>query len=191
MCGTWAGPLRSTGITPLPRYDGPLRLPPASGRLPGLSGYTAALLPPLTWRGGEGLSSCCAHPRPRAAATTPPERPGAFASSRRSVLPSPPHRRLGLRNSAVSRPLVRSLSLRPGDSPPSSRGPCRWASGHRSPSSLPSKLRSFWLLLRRDFSPLNAPAFSGRTNAASSLFSLSRADPAPALQVQARCTMRE
>src|SRR5262245_38460057 len=39
----------------------------------------------------------------------------------------------------------------------------RWASGHRFLSSLPSRLRSVWLLLRWDCLPLNAPAFAGRT----------------------------
>ena len=46
---------------------------------------------------------------------------------------------------------------------PSQRWLCRWASGIQFPSSLPSKLRSFWLLLRRDCLPLNTPAFAGRT----------------------------
>ncbi len=51
----------------------------------------------------------------------------------------------------------------------------RWASGPRSPSSLPSKLRGFWLLPRRVCLPLNAPALAGRTSG--------RADfPHPALR---------
>ena len=45
-----AGPLRSTGITPLLRYYGPLRHPLAFRRLPGVAGYTASLL--RRFRGG-------------------------------------------------------------------------------------------------------------------------------------------
>src|SRR4051794_19898858 len=36
-----AGPLRSPGITPSPRYYGPLRHPLVVSRLPGATGYTA------------------------------------------------------------------------------------------------------------------------------------------------------
>jgi hypothetical protein len=36
-----AGPLRSTGVTPLRRYCGPIRHPLAVSRLPGATGYTA------------------------------------------------------------------------------------------------------------------------------------------------------
>src|ERR1700757_1493988 len=39
-----AGSLRSTDITPLPRYFEPSRTPLAFRRLPGASGYTASLL---------------------------------------------------------------------------------------------------------------------------------------------------
>jgi hypothetical protein len=39
-----AGPLGSTGVTPLPRYYRPSRIPPAVRRLPGVAGYTASLL---------------------------------------------------------------------------------------------------------------------------------------------------
>jgi hypothetical protein len=39
-----AGPLCSTGITPLPRYYRPGRIPLAVHRLPGVPGYTASLL---------------------------------------------------------------------------------------------------------------------------------------------------
>src|SRR3954467_5567145 len=38
-----AGPLRSTDVTPLPRYYRPLRHPLVFGRLPGVAGYTAYL----------------------------------------------------------------------------------------------------------------------------------------------------
>src|SRR5262249_38653348 len=35
-----AGPLRSTGVTPLRRYCGPIRHPLVVSRLPGVAGYT-------------------------------------------------------------------------------------------------------------------------------------------------------
>ncbi len=85
------------------------------------------------------------------------------ASLRQTLLPSPYGCRLGLRGFALSGPPVRLLPLRSGDSQPSRRWLCRWASGHRSPSSLPSKLRGFWLLPPWDCLPLNTPAFAGRT----------------------------
>src|SRR6056297_890726 len=112
-----AGPLRSAGVTP-PRHDyGPLRHPLAFGRLPGGAGYTAYLAPPLSRRGEEGFSSCSMCPGHRAVAPTPPECPAASAALRRSMLPSPSGCRLGLRVFALSGPPLRSLALRPGDSP--------------------------------------------------------------------------
>ena len=39
-----AGLLRSTGVTPFPRYYRPSRFPLADHRLPGVAGYTASLL---------------------------------------------------------------------------------------------------------------------------------------------------
>src|SRR5262245_37365633 len=112
-----AGPLRSAGVTPPRRYCGPFRHPLAFGRFPGVAGYTAYLSPPLSRRGEEGFSSCSTCPRHRAVAPTPPERPAAPAALRRSVLPSPSGWGLGLRGFALSGPPLRSLALRPGDSP--------------------------------------------------------------------------
>src|SRR3954471_8118109 len=74
-----AGPLRSAGITPPHRSYGPLRRPLTFGRLPGVSGYTAYLSPPLSRRGEEGFSSCSTCPCHRSVAPTPPERPAASA----------------------------------------------------------------------------------------------------------------
>jgi len=48
-----AGPLRSTDITPLHRYYGPSRHRLAFDQLPGVSGYTAYLAPPIS-RVGRG-----------------------------------------------------------------------------------------------------------------------------------------
>src|SRR5229473_1316524 len=67
-----AGPLRSTDITPLHRYYGPVRHPLVFGRLPGFAGYTAYLAPAISRWDEEGLSSCSACPCHRAVASTPP-----------------------------------------------------------------------------------------------------------------------
>src|SRR6516164_4833165 len=45
-----AGPPRSTGVTPLRRYYGPVRHPLAFDRLPGLAGYTIYLPPVISHR---------------------------------------------------------------------------------------------------------------------------------------------
>ncbi|MCP2223673.1 hypothetical protein M2226_009639 [Bradyrhizobium elkanii] len=68
-----AGPLRSTGVTPLRRYYGPGRHLHTFGRLPGVTGYTTHLLPAISPRGEEGFSSCLACPCHRAVAFTPPK----------------------------------------------------------------------------------------------------------------------
>jgi len=65
--------LCSTVVTPLHRSYGPLRNPLLFGRLPGVTGYTTYLAPPISRREEEGFSSCLARPCHRAAATTPPE----------------------------------------------------------------------------------------------------------------------
>jgi hypothetical protein len=111
-----AGPLRSTDVTPLPRYYPPFRHPLAFGRLPGVTGYTASLAPSISRRGEEGFSSCSARPGHHAVALTPPEESAASASLRRTLLPSPSGCGLGLRGFALSGPPLRSLVLRPGDS---------------------------------------------------------------------------
>ena len=112
-----AGLLCSTGVTPLRRYYQPLRHPLAFGRLPGVTGYTAYLAPPLSRRGEEGFSSGSMCPGHRAVAPTPPEGPAASAALRQFLLPSPSGWGLGLRVFALSGPPLRSLALRPGDSP--------------------------------------------------------------------------
>ena len=86
-------------------------------RLPGAPGYTAYLAPPISRRGEEGFSSCLARPRYRAVATTPPECRSASASLRYAMLLSSRTWGLSLRVFCFSRPPVRSLSLRPGNSP--------------------------------------------------------------------------
>ena len=137
-----AGSLRSTGVTPLPRYYKPHRHPLVFDRLPGVSGYTAYLAAANFSTGRGGLlqlrdASCV------------------------TVLPLPPRRsdgssqpgygpscclRLSVAGSTSECPHFRghirdSLALRPGDLLPSRRWPCRWASEIRFPSSLPSELQ--------------------------------------------------
>jgi hypothetical protein len=63
-----------------------------------------------------GVTSCSTCPCHRAVPTTPPECHAASVSPRHAMLPSPRSRGLGLRTYFLSRPLVGSLSLRPGDS---------------------------------------------------------------------------
>jgi hypothetical protein len=111
-----AGHLRSAGVTPPHRSYVPIRHPLAFGRLPGNTGYTTYLSPRISPRGEEGFSSFLACPCHRAAASTPPERAAAATKMRRPVLPSASRYGLGLRNYWISRLLMRSQSLRPGDS---------------------------------------------------------------------------
>src|SRR6516165_3155150 len=74
-------------------------------------------LRPISRRGEEGFSSGSMCPGHRAVAPTPPEGPTASAALRWSLLPSPSGCGLGLRIFALSGPPLRSLALRPGDSP--------------------------------------------------------------------------
>src|SRR5215212_955635 len=62
------GPLRSTGITPLRRYYGPIRHPLVVSRFPGAAGYTAYPDSAVSGRDEEGFSSCSACPGRRAVA---------------------------------------------------------------------------------------------------------------------------
>src|SRR5215468_4308760 len=66
-----AGPLRSAGVTPLHRYNEPLRHPLVVSRLPGVAGYTAYPASALSGRDKEGFSSCSLCPGRRAVANHP------------------------------------------------------------------------------------------------------------------------
>src|SRR5262245_23512667 len=111
-----AGPPRSMGVTPLPRSYGPVRHPLAFDRLPGLTGYTTYLAPVISRRDER------ASPVPRYVLVTvlslSPRRGGSAATVRFRH----PHTAFALRQWArpsglrLSRPPMRSLSLRPGDS---------------------------------------------------------------------------
>src|SRR5215467_5377944 len=67
-----AGSPRSTDVTPLPRYYGPIRHPLAFDRLPGSAGYTIYLAPVISHRDEEGFTIYSACPCHRAVASTPP-----------------------------------------------------------------------------------------------------------------------
>src|SRR5689334_10230185 len=80
-----AGPLCSAGITPFPRYYGPLRHPLVVSRFPGAAGYTAYPASALSGRDEEGFSSCSMGPGLRAVANHPAgatRRIDRFATSR-------------------------------------------------------------------------------------------------------------
>ena len=158
-----AGPLRSAGVTPLPRYYGPIRHPLAFGRLPGVSGYTAYLAPAVSRRDEEGFSSCLACPCPRAAATTPPEwmhRLNQVSTLHAAFTLRLQARPLGF---SLSGPPVRLLSLRPDNSLTIPR--MAFSMGFRSSVSLRPAIQAtgFWFLPRQDCLLLNTPAFPGHT----------------------------
>src|SRR5450759_435129 len=112
-----AGPLRSTGITRLHRYCGPIRHPLAFSPLPGFAGYRAYLAPAIFALGRGGLlqllsmslSSCRRF------------HPAEVSQPHRSDFGCPCCLRplgcgLGLRRFSFSRPHPRSSSLRPDNS---------------------------------------------------------------------------
>src|SRR5215813_4529557 len=55
-----AGPLRSSVLTPTPRYCGPIRHPRDFDRLPVCAGYTVYLAPVNSHRVEEGCANCLA-----------------------------------------------------------------------------------------------------------------------------------
>src|SRR4051794_21700436 len=129
----------------LPRLDataGPSATlsPPAD--FPGCPVIRPGLLRRFRGRGEEGFPSCSACPRHRAVATTPPERIASSANLRRSVLPSPDDRGLGLRGlhnfgatCAFTLVTARRLAHHPED------GFVNGLQDIRFPSCLPFKLR--------------------------------------------------
>ena len=125
---------RSTDITPLQRYRGPIRHPLAVRPLPRITGYSLDMAPPLSRWGEEGFSSRSTCPRHRAVALTPPERPAASARCDGPCCLRLSTVRLGLRGLSISGPPVRSLSLRPGDS--LTLLPRAWSVGFRVSVSL-------------------------------------------------------
>ena len=168
-----AGPLRSSGVTRLRRSHGPIRHPLVVGRFPGGPPVIRPTqLPALSDRDEAGFARDSIRPGHRAVAPTPPERVVGSASVRQPVLPSPCVGGLGLRGDTFRGHLCVRLRYGPVTRSPSQGWLCRWVSGYRFPSSLPSKLRGCWLLPRQDLPASGglAPAerislTSGHTNA--------------------------
>jgi hypothetical protein len=135
------GSRRSTGLPPLRRSDGPLRHPRLGGRCPGGSGATTSRAPPCARWEAEGFARGVAWPCPPAVAPPrrrdPPPQPDCGGPCCRRQHGC----RRGLRGSALPGPPRRARARRPGHAPSSQRGRCRWASGPRCPSSLPSALQ--------------------------------------------------
>ena len=126
----------------------------SSADFPGDAGYTAYLAPPISRWDEDGFSSCSAHPCHRAAPTTPPERIDASVRIRRSMLPSPHTRKLGLRSHLCRGHLWVHLRCGPVTRSPSRRWLCQSASEHLV--SLLSATRATGLL---------TPALAGLTPA--------------------------
>src|SRR5436190_17162666 len=116
-----AGLLRSTAITPLQRYYGPIRHPLVVSRLPGVAGYTAYPASALSGRDEEGFSSCSMYPGPRAVANHPAGATRRVNRLRRAVLSSPSRLRARPPDLLTFEATARSLSLRP-ENLPSSQG---------------------------------------------------------------------
>jgi hypothetical protein len=152
-----AGPLCSTGITPLPRSYGPFRLPLAFGRLPG---FVARPTLVRRFRGGARRVSPVDFTRPcrRAAAATPPKGPIETRGGR-NLLPSP--------SACGLSPRIGSIEATCAFTPVAARQlACRPQSGFvdglqltRFPVWLPSKLRGFWFFPRWVCLPPSVLAF--------------------------------
>ena len=158
-----AGPLPPPALPGFTGTTSPSATLSPVSRFPGAAGYTAYLCSADFQRGEEGFSSCLARPRHRTVATTPPECRSASA-----VCATPCCFRPRLEDSASGpsifrRPPVRSLSLRSGNSPPPLTVVV--SMGFRASVSLLPAIQTtgLWLLPRRVYPPLNAPAFAGRT----------------------------
>src|SRR5215470_13008976 len=159
-----AGPLRSAGITPLPRYYEPLRHPLVVGRLPGVAGYTAYPASALSGWDEEGFSSCSMCPGRRAVANHPAgatRRVDRLAACRAAFA-------LAVAGSASGATPFRGhlaftfVTARTTRTYPLGRV-VEGLQHHRFPSGLPSQLRGFRLLPRQVCLLLNTSAFPGRT----------------------------
>src|SRR5690349_12054846 len=110
-----AGPLRSTDVTPLPRYYRPSRIPLAVHRLPGVAGYTVSLLRRFL-AGARRVSPVAQHDL--ATVLSLPTPPKCFAASVHCVNPCclRPKSEGSAFGVQYSRGHMGSLALRPGDS---------------------------------------------------------------------------
>src|SRR5262245_19197978 len=177
-----AGPLRSAGITPFPRYYGPVRHPLVVGRLPGAAGYTAYPASALAGRDEEGFSSCSVCPGRRAVAnhpagaTRPLNRLGtgraAFALTVAGSASGATHFRGHLAFTCVTARTTRTY--------PAGRV-VEGLQDRRFPSGLPSQLRGFRFLPRQDWLLLNTSAFPGRTTGLAPFDAYGSSRPLPSL----------
>jgi len=110
------GPLAPRALSRFLATTSPSATVSSSADFPVETGYTTYPAPPISRWDEDGFSSCSAHPCHRAAPTTPPERIDTSVRVRRSMMPSPHPRQLGLRSYFFSGPPMGSLALRPGDS---------------------------------------------------------------------------
>jgi hypothetical protein len=137
----------------LPRFAataGPSATLSPSADFPGSPVIRPTQLPRISPRDEEGFSSCSLCPCRRAVANHPAgvtRRVNRLATCHTAFALQLRARPPGLLTFGAT---ARSLPLRPGDSHPSRRWGCQWASGH-SVSLLPAiQLRGFRLLPRRD-----------------------------------------
>jgi hypothetical protein len=138
-----AGPLRSTGVTPLPRYYRPSRFPLAGHRLPGVTGYTASLLRRFL-DGTRRVSPVAQHDLVTVLSLpTPPKwfAASVFCDAPCCLRPKSEGSAFGI---GLSRPQTGSLALRPGDS--LAIHEMALSIGFRIFSFLPSCYSSYWAL---------------------------------------------
>jgi len=124
------GPLAPRALLRFIATTSPTATVSSSADFPVDTGYTAYLAPPISRWDEDGFSSCSAHPCHRATPTTPPERIDTSVRIRRSVLPSPHTRRLGLRGNLCRGHLWVHLRCGPVTRSPSRRWLCQSASEH-------------------------------------------------------------
>src|SRR3954452_6177547 len=159
-----AGPLRSTGVTPLQRYYGPFRHPLVVGRFPGAAGYTAYPASALSGRDEEGFSSCSTCPGRRAVANHP------AGATRRIDRLSTSHTAFALTVAGSASGVTHFrghlsftfVTARTTRTYPTGRV-VEGLQHRRFSSGLPSPLRGFRFLPRQVCLLLNTSAFPGRT----------------------------
>jgi hypothetical protein len=149
-----AGPLRSTGVTPLRATTDPSAVLPPSAHFP------RSVIGPTSLHGispvdGKDFSSCSVTLCSRAAAFTPPRSPQPFSwleSKRCCLRPLTTGSALRFVNNEATFAFTHRCG--PEARSPHLVGLCRWAPRSRSPLTPPSKLRGHQLLPRRDSHPI-------------------------------------
>ena len=124
------GPLAPRALSRFIATTSPSATVSSSADFPVETGYTTYPAPPISRWDEDGFSSCSAHPCHRAAPTTPPERIDTRVRVRRSMLPSPHPRQLGLRSYFFRGHLWVQLRCGPVTRSPSRGWLCQSASEH-------------------------------------------------------------